>query len=107
MISIPVPTFLLAFDERKIKKKNQMTVLESKTNMYIVLCRNSFHYCVSPKFPVPLNPDYTFPFEGNSCQINSFCYFGSPTFPVPLNPNSTFPFEDNFCSFDRNSCQLP
>ena len=49
----------------------------SKTNMYIVLGKNYFHYC------------------------------GSPTFPVPLNPNSTFPSEGNYCQRNRNSCQLP
>ena len=73
---------MLAFDERKIiiKLSSDST---SKTNKYIVLHKNYFHYGGSPIFSVPLNPYFTFPFEENYCQSNYIRYFGSPIFPFP------------------------
>ena len=79
-------------DVKKLKLPADCT---SKTNMYIVLRRNSSCYYGSPTLPVPYNPNSTFHFEGNSCQRNSFWYCGSPTLQVTLNPNFTFPFEGN------------
>ena len=129
--------FVLAFDEHKIKIKIVSWLYTSKRNMYMVLRRNSFCYCGSPTFTVPLNsnftlpfeenpcqrnsfyycgsptlavplnPNFIFPFEGNFCQRNSLCFFCFPTFPVPLNPNFTFPLEGNSCQRNRDSCKLP
>ena len=98
-------SFLLSFDKHKIKIKLSAECT-SKTNTYMVLCRNSFCCCGSPIFPVSLNSHFTFPFEENFCQSNSFCCCGSPTSPVSLNPNFAFPFEGKSCQRNRNSCQL-
>ena len=100
---IPVPTFCASV-YWILKKSADCTI---KTNTYIVLCMNYFCCYGSPILPVPLNPNFTFPFDENSCQRNSFRYCGYPIFPVPLNLNFTFPFEANSCQRRKNSCQWP
>ena len=88
---------VLAFDEHK----KQMSIdCNIKTNIYIVLRMNYFRYFCSPTLLFRLNPTFTFPFEGNSCQRNSFRSCGSPILLVPLRPNFTLPFEGN--SYQRN-----
>ena len=60
MMSIPVLSFVLAFDERK-KMSADYT---SKKNTYIVLCRNSFRCCGSPTFSGSFTPKFHIPCRG-------------------------------------------
>ena len=64
----------------------------STKNTYIVLRRNSFRYYGTPTFPVPLNKNFTPPYERNYCQRISLRYCGPPYITGSFKPKFHIPF---------------